>query len=91
MFKRIQMTLSAAICSNNDQIMGEKRIAVEAGLIAILLDIVAPLYFPRISIERIENSGTRADEQQITHNCGRGEYSTVCVELPAYGDAIRSA
>lgn len=58
---------------------------MEAGLAAVLMDVVGPADLAGRFVERIEISGTGTDVEQISRNCGRGKDSTVCVELPVNG------
>jgi hypothetical protein len=59
----IDVTLFADVCANDDQIFGDERVAMEAGLIAVLMDVVAPAELAGVFVEGVEISGTGADEQ----------------------------
>jgi hypothetical protein len=83
MLERVNMTLPARIRPNENQIACDKRVAVETCLIAVLFDVVAPVDTPSVAIQGIEIPELGSDKQQLTHNCGRGEHSTVCIKLPA--------
>jgi hypothetical protein len=81
MLERVNMTLPARIRPNENQIACDKRVAVETCLIAVLFDVVAPVDTPSVAIQGIEIPELGSDKQQLTHNCGRGEHSTVCINF----------
>jgi hypothetical protein len=48
---------AALVCTNEDYLIGNQRIAVKAGLVPVLVDIVAPPHFTAPLIESIESAG----------------------------------
>ena len=58
-----------AVGADDNQIICNERISMKAGLIAILLDVVTPSDFTGRSVESIERSGARPDENYIPDNC----------------------
>jgi hypothetical protein len=64
------MPYSRTVSSGNDLIANHERIAVKAGLITILTNVIAPTDLAGLSIERKESSNTRPDEHYISHDRG---------------------
>jgi hypothetical protein len=61
--KRVYVALPTDVSADDYQSRGDKRIAVEATLIAILPDVVNPSYFSGSLVQRVEVPGTGTDEQ----------------------------
>ena len=57
----VDVALAAGVGANHDQIVRNKRIVMEAVLIAILLDVVAPTDLASIFVESVEIPRARAD------------------------------
>lgn len=87
--KGVDVALFANICANDYQVGRDERIAVKAGLAAILMDVVAPADLAGVFVESIEVSRARADVKRVSRNCGRGKDSTSGVELPPDGRVRR--
>ena len=81
----VDVALLSYVGADDNRIRGEDRIAVEAGLAAVLMNVVGPADLASVFVESIELSGTRADVKEISHNCGGRKDSTVRVELPVNG------
>jgi hypothetical protein len=51
--------------TDENQVVGDQRIAVEAVLIAVLFDVIGPALLPGLLIEGVEGASAGADEYQI--------------------------
>ena len=66
-----------------DQIICHQGVAVEAHLIAVFADVVAPLHLTGGSVQSVESARAGTDEQCITHDRGGRENSTASLIFPA--------
>lgn len=74
--------LAAIVGSNKDQIVPDKRITMEAPLLAVLCDLIRPSHLTCRRLDSIKLSRTGTDKEQVTHDRGRREYSSAGVVLP---------
>jgi hypothetical protein len=63
------MWATPPVGADDNQIICNERVSMEAGLIAILLDVVTPLDFTGLSVESVKRSSTGPDENYISDNC----------------------
>ena len=70
------------IGADENQVVSNEWIPVEAVLFAVLFDVVAPALLPGLSIEGVEGSGARADEYQVPGDRRGGPDSTTRLKLP---------
>ena len=53
---------TALVGSDEDQLIGYQRVAMEAGLVSILMDVITPPNLAGALVEGIEGSRARSDE-----------------------------
>ena len=53
---------TALVSADNNGCIGDQRIAVETGLVTVLVDVVTPTHLSRLLLEGIEGAGTRSDQ-----------------------------
>jgi hypothetical protein len=69
--------------ADENQVVSNEWIPVEAVLFAVLFDVVAPALLPGLSIEGVEGAGARADEYQVPGDRRGGPDSAAGFKLPA--------
>jgi hypothetical protein len=80
-FKGVYVTCSP-VSADKDQVISDKRVAVEACLVPVLLDVVAPPLLTSLSIECVEVAGARADEYEVPGDRRCGPDSAAGFKLP---------
>src|SRR4051812_12101932 len=76
------MTYPLSISPDNNQVICNERIAVKAGLVSILSDVIAPTPLPGLLIESVEGACAGTDKHHIPSDRGGREHSATGVELP---------
>ena len=76
------MTDPLSIGADNNRVIRNERIAMKAGLIAILVNVVTPQLLPGLLIERVESACAGTDKYNIASDRWGGPDSTAGFKLP---------
>jgi hypothetical protein len=78
----VYVTDSRPISADENQAIGDERVAVETRLLPVLFDVVAPPLLPGLLIEGVEGAGAGADEYKVPGDRRCGPDSTARLILP---------
>ena len=75
--------VTGSVGADENQIICHQRVTVEALLVAVSTDVIAPLQLTRGFINRVKVPRARTDEHDVPHDRGGREHSTPGLILPA--------
>jgi hypothetical protein len=71
-----------AVGVDDDELLGDQRVAVNLRLVAILTDVVRSAHLTGFLIQRPNEAIAGTHDQQFVHDRGTGKHSTAGIEVP---------